>query len=312
MRKRLQNKAAESKFALPVVSVYAIGIWLICGLIWENWWAQLGCFFIATYLMVQLNNVNVLIRIYSRMMSCAFAAMTCCACFLFPSVNKAIMEVCLISSLLFLTITYQDKQSVGYTYYAYLMFGCASIFYAQLLYFMPLMWLLTATQLQSLSWRTWGASLLGTLTPYWFVSCGLLWAGDFTPLVNHFARLGQFMTPFKFSLLTSSQIAFYVFICILALTGTIHFLRQHRDDKIRVRLIYGFFIWIDLLSILFLALQPQHYDSLIRISIIATSPLIAHFLTLTHTKVTNVAFFVLIGITLLLTGYNVWMFLSHS
>jgi hypothetical protein len=34
----------------------------------------------------------------------------------------------------------------------------------------------------------------------------------------------------------------------------------------------------------FLLLQPQHYDLLIRILIICSSPFIAHFFTLTRTK----------------------------
>ena len=46
--------------------------------------------------------------------------------------------------------------------------------------------------------------------------------------------------------------------------------------------------------------------------IITTAPLIAHFIALTHTKVTNIAFCVLTGLTLLLTAYNLWMSLSPS
>lgn len=312
MKKRLQNKVAESKLALPLASVYATGVWLLCGLIQQQWWAQFVCFGVSTILMAQINNANALIRIYSRMMSCSFLVLTCCACFLFPFAHKGIMEMCIVGSMFMLFMSYQDKQSGGYTYYAYLLFGTASIFYAQVLYYLPLLWLLSATQLQSLSWRTWGASVLGLLTPYWYESCLLVWAGDFTPLINHFARLTTFKAPFDFSILSTSQIATFALVGMTAITGIIHYINKHHDDKIRVRLIFGFFIWTDLATALFLILQPQHYDCLMRIMIICTAPLIAHFLALTSTKMTNIAFCAFIVLTLILTGYNIWMFLSPS
>jgi hypothetical protein len=46
---------------------------------------------------------------------------------------------------------------------------------------------------------------------------------------------------------------------------------------------------------------------LIRIMFICTAPLIGHFLALTHTKITNIAFCILVVITLAVTGLNLWM-----
>ena len=71
-------------------------------------------------------------------------------------------------------------------------------------------------------------------------------------------------------------------------------------------LLYSFFIWMDLFTIALMAFQPQHYDMLLRMMILNTSPLIAHFLTLRSTKITNVAFYVLTGLILIITAYNVW------
>ena len=120
MRKLFQNKVAESKLALPVTSVYAVIVWLLCGLISQQWWVQFGCFAFSTYLMAEMNNINALIRIYSRMVSCTFLMLMCCICFLFPSQRGALFQLCIISSMVVLFYGYQDKQSVGITYYAYL------------------------------------------------------------------------------------------------------------------------------------------------------------------------------------------------
>ena len=61
-----------------------------------------------------------------------------------------------------------------------------------------------------------------------------------------------------------------------------------------------------MLTAIFLVLQPQHYDVLIRLLIINTAPLIGHFIALTHTKVTNIAFYAIVIICLLVTAFNAW------
>ena len=67
------------------------------------------------------------------------------------------------------------------------------------------------------------------------------------------------------------------------------------------------FIVCDMLTIVFLLLQPQHYPLLMALIIVNTTPLAAHFLTLTHTWLTNLSFFAIILITLSIIAYNIWM-----
>ena len=284
-----------------------MGIWLLCGFINKQWWIQASCLAVSTYLMVELNNINALIRIYSRMVSCAFLILACSACFLFPSIQGAIVQTFVIGTLLLLFLTYQEQQSVGIIYYAFILWSIATIASPQLLYYVPLLWLFMGTHLQSLSWRNWGASILGLLTPYWICSCWLIWQRDFTPLVLHFSQLITFQAPFQYTILDIGHIAVYALLVLLSIIGTVHFIRQHHYDKIRIRQLYGFFIWMNLTTALFIALQPQHYDVLIRIMFVCTAPLIGHFLALTHTKVTNIAFFLIVIVTLVVTGYNLWM-----
>ena len=101
---------------------YALAVWLLCGVLSNHWWWQIGCFAVATYLMVQLNNANVLIRIFSRMVSSSFLALSCAACFLFPFLREAVMITCLTAFTLLFFYTYQDKKAVGLTYYAFLFY----------------------------------------------------------------------------------------------------------------------------------------------------------------------------------------------
>ena len=49
------------------------------------------------------------------------------------------------------------------------------------------------------------------------------------------------------------------------------------------------------------------YNVLIYMLTIAVSPIIAHFVSLTHTKLSNIFFMVLMAIIFMLTGMNLWI-----
>lgn len=307
MKELLQNKISGSRLTLPVILCYAIGIWLLGGLIQKQWWIQFGCFLLTTYLMVLLNNSNALIRIYSRVISVTFLVLSCMACFLFPSLYGNLTQLCIVAFYLILFQSYQDKTAAGLTYYGFLCIGLTSLTFVHILYFVPFLWILMLSCLQSFSLRTFFASLLGIITPYWLGICWLVYQGSLPLLVDHFAPLIRFHTPFDFSILNNSQTTTFAFVILLAVIGTVHYWRTYYSDKIRTRQLFVIFIWIDLLTVAFICLQPQYYDPLIRILIINTAPLIGHFIALTHTKITNITFYLICITALLLTGYNLWM-----
>ena len=101
------------------------------------------------------------------MVSCSFLVLSCMACFLFPSVVGGISQLLFITAYLILFFTYQDTNSPGTTYYGFLSLGLATLAWVHLFFFLfHFFWLLMLTNLQSLSWRTFFASLFGVATPY--------------------------------------------------------------------------------------------------------------------------------------------------
>lgn len=304
--KRIQNRISESKFSLPVTIVYGAAVWFAAGLTGEQWWVQFACFVASVGLMMELNNSNALIRIYSRMVSCSFIVLSSSVAFMFSSVHQALAAMCMLVSYLFLFRTYQDRASVGRTYYAYLFVGLAGIAYPETLCLVPVFWLLSIFFLHSMSWRNFFASIYGLLTPYWFAAVWFIYQKDFTLPLNHFSRIAAVSMPPDYSTLTPGHIAAFLFTLIICLTGIVHYLRTSYNDKIRTRMLYQFFMTMSLLSAALIIVLPQHYDLLLRMMIINTSPLIAHFIALTRTRVTNIAFCVITLLALILTGYNLW------
>ena len=75
-------------------------------------------------------------------------------------------------------------------------------------------------------------------------------------------------------------------------------------DKIRTRMIFEMFITIDILTIIFIILQPQHINTLLTIMIVNTSCLFAHYIALTKTRVTNIVCILAFCLTIGLTIFN--------
>lgn len=301
MNKLLQNRIAESETAFFVSALYAVLVWLLAGAIQHHWWLQLGCMAVATYLIMELNNSNTLIRVRSRMVACSFLFITSASPLLFASLRSSLLYVCIITLFRLLFRTYQDPQSEGRMYFAFIFIGLASMVAVHVLYFVPILWLLCATQLQSLNTRTWTTSFLGLLTPYWLATPWLFLKGSLQPAVAHFSQLATFSPAFDFSILPASQLATLVLIALLTLVSMIHFVQKGYEDRIRIRQLFGIFSTGFVLAVLFLVVQPALYETLLPIIFVCASPLIAHFFTLTGTKTTNVLFIATIVITVVLT-----------
>lgn len=222
-------------------------------------------------------------------------------------VKVSVVMQCVVMFYLLLFRAYQDKKAMGLVFYAFLMLGIASTMFVQVLFFVPLAWVLLHTNILAGNVRTFFASILGLVAPYWFVGGYYIYIGEVGLLLAHFGRLRMFGDLFCMSGLPPHKLVTYAVLVFLSLIGMVHFYRNSYKDKIRTRMLFEIFMAMDVGVAVFLALQPQHYDFLVGMMVVNTSPLIAHFLSLTKTWITNVSFCLIVMMVLLLTVYNLWM-----
>lgn len=299
--KRLQNRIAESRWALPVTAVYTLALWLTQGTEGYMPYLKLGIFALSAYLMVELNNRNALIRVYSRMVSCSFLVLTTMALPMLASTEVIAVQTCFVAAYLILFGCYQDKYSQGRMFYAFMFIGCASISFVQALFFIPVFWILIATNLMAFSGRNFWASVIGLTVPYWFIAGYCAITGNIDYFATHFAP-EVWVTPFtQYNLPGIDKTVTIAFIILIGIIGIVHFMRNSYMDKIRTRMIYELIIVMTVATTAFIALQPQHAGPLTGILTINVSILIAHFIALTKTRLTNITFIVLaliaVGIT---------------
>lgn len=305
--KRFQNRVAESRIALPVTGVYAFAVCALGGLFTEQLWVQFVLLAVSSFLMMELNNVNALIRIYSRMVSCSFLVLAVMSQYLVVDVRCGIVQACFIAFYLFLFSAYQDNRAMGRVFYAFLMLGIASTMFVQILFFVPVVWVLLCTNLMVRSFRAFVSSLFGLLVPYWFMVAYYLYIDDVDSLLDHFLQIAQFGPVLGWMNMPVSHILTAAYVAILAVVGMIHFRLNNYKDKIRTRMLFEIFSVLALAAIVFMILQPQHIDYLLALLIVSTSPMIGHYIALTNTFITNISFYVMLVVALIITCVNLWM-----
>lgn len=302
--KRLQNRIAESRWALPITAAYGLLVCVAAGLITDGLWLQFCLLLVTTMMMAELNNTYALIRIFSRMVSCSFLVLTTMSLFVFRDLGVDVVQLCGVAFLLLIFRAYQNPTATGWVFYAFCAFSVSSIEFSQMLLFLPLWWIAMAIYVQCFSARTLIASILGLLMPYWFVAAWFIYTGQADVLTAHILSIFQFQTPFDFTIISFHQLLTFIFVFLLAVIGSVHFLMYSYQDRIRIRMCYEMFMFLDAACFIFAIVQPQNFNALFGMSIVLTAPLIGHYLALSNSKASNITSLILAAMALALTVFN--------
>lgn len=304
---------------MPLMSIYGALVCIIMLAADYTLWSGLLIFVVNVYLMVELNNRNTLMRQYSRMVSCSYIAMMCMLPSLLGNWRYMFVQMCLIAHFSLLFKTYQRGTALGYKYWAYLFIGIASLLWPPVLYFLPFLWLAEAVFLMSYSLRAFMASVLAVLTPLWILLPYIIYAALYDDVLQLYSQLlpsealiAAFADPASLLsiVLPASDLARLLPIAgifVLLAVGIVHYLRNSYSDKIHVRMLYNVFILISLLSALFAVLvtllcfqERQSVFYLLSFVVVCASPLLAHYIAFTYTRLTNIS--VMIVMILLAVG----------
>lgn len=319
----IKRRIATSRSTLPIATTLALAVWgAACLLnpkpnqlaIDGGWVTRILAFTLAAYLMVMLNNSYALMRIYSRTVSTTFMFLTC-ACGLFESLPGSIITLCILGFFMASFRMYQDKRAPGWAFSAFLCIGLASLIWIQILYFVPLVLLVTLITMQAPSLRNLSGAILGLLIPYWIVLPITLFTGTTPLMVEHFVVLVEelpimnveaYITYWKVGN-TFFSITLFILFCISAL----HFMHYAYEEKIRNRMMYNTFMLTTLLGFITLLILPQYFEYAIRFIIVTTTPVIAHFVTFSKSRtasITTLIFTVLLWIScfLFLSNMAIW------
>ena len=309
--KRFQNRIAESSLTLPVMLLLFSVAWALTAFAAAGWHrpsvhdcGSLVCQLITAYLLVELSTAMTLLRVRSNLVTASLLAMTMASGPLMLSFRGSFVTLCFLGFLSFLLSAYQDDDSPGTNFYAFLLLGIGSMGFVHILYIVPIVWLLMTLALQSMSWRTWGASVLGVLTPYWFLLCYTLFTDELSLFADIAAKLTEWQWPPVYSGFGPLQSLLFVLMVVVSLSSIVHFIVTGYEDKIRTRQYLAVFATLAMVLLAFIVLQPQHSVVCFHLAFIPVGVLAAHFFALTSSRITNVAFIIVLILLTLICVVN--------
>ncbi len=264
---------------------------------------------LTTYIIIEMAAQNALLRIRSRMVSSLFLLIMASFGFLHPLQTGTFLILCISASFFSLLRTCDATRPELDTLHSYLALSAGSLLWPPLLLLTPLLLWNQSVFLRSMSWRGFGAAVIGLALPYFFWATGAFALGQMSPFVDHAAAIiSPFTKPFYWQWLAEpvrngdwqglaegfthrltafvttrrSEAVALVFILLLGFTGFFHYLRKSYDDKIRVRMCHYCLMALHVVLLLWLVLQPNCFSELFPLLAFSTIPAAAHYISLSR------------------------------
>lgn len=282
--------------SLPHVPTSDFGLWSLL----PSWlregnvalWFSFGCGVLAVYLMAELNNNYVLLRVSSRMLSSTLALLFAIAIPCHQNQEPgSVLMVCSLLSLFPLFAIYQQPNPL-YTFYAYALISLSSLIFPKFLWMLPVYWLIQG-YFRGFSLQCLSASFLGIILPYWFYGGLAIMEGWSESFIAHVSAVVEFR-PYDLSLLDWRDVITFVFVLIVFVVGTVDFYVNQFKDKTRVRLIYNALVLYWIAIAIILIAQPHFFWTFLPVMLVSTAILFGHFFTLTHTLFSHICVLVLL------------------
>lgn len=310
LKNRLQNKVAGSEFTLPLCVIMAAAMWWLPQQMFSvRYLLGLVLCLLTTYVIMETNAQQHIIRIRTRMMSCVWLVLAASLSFMHPLGEPIVAATFLCVSYLLLFRCYQKHRPQKLVFHAFLMLSlgsfCAPVMLAMTIPF----FLYIAIFLRSLTRKAFWAGILGIIVPYWCYAVWCFATGNLQSFIARLTGMAQYEIP-NLEAITSMPFVWQVsagLVALLSIVSILHYLNTNYDDKIRVRMILYIYVSQTLLLIAFLALQPAQYQTTMALLVASASPLIAHYFSLSGSILTTIFFLLSILLTAGMATLNLWL-----
>jgi len=295
---------ATGRFTLPVVILICLLLW---GSTFQEWneLISLGVTVIIGYVFIETNTTFNLIRTRTSMPVCLYWLIATALFFLHPFEWTNLVPLVFILATYQLFHSYESVSSSPFIFHSFLFIGLGSIAFPQLLYMVPMLWG-SMIPFRAISIKSFLASIIGLMTPYWFIFGYALYFNEMHILLTPL-REAAHLYPIDYSHLTLPEIASWGFITLLLIVSGFHYWQISYMDKTRTRIYHSYLaiagFWATLLSIL----QPIHWCEWLSIQLICTAFLCGHLFSLTRNRFSGIFFIVTFVLYILLMSFNLWM-----
>lgn len=277
--------------------------WVPDGLVTKAVNYLLLCF--TAFLLLLFNNAYSLIRVRTTLHLFLYFLMLAAFPYFYSLQVGNLIAPLFSMALYFLFGSYQRHEPVIYVFYGMLLLGLGSLLFPQLLFFI-LPFYIAVYSFKALTVRTFFAGLVGATVPYWFFFGHAFFYDKMDSFYAPFLSLKNFV-PVDYSGITVSYWIFVGLVLFLLLISVITYFVNSYQDKIRTRIYMNVLVFISLLLVAFMFLQPQFVDITLQLLLPISAILAAHLFKLTNNKASRFLLTIMISLFILAGIYNIWM-----
>lgn len=300
MKRRFQNIVTTGRFTLPVAALLSVGCWLLAYFLLPP--ATSGAGYVSTvlgfllysligYLLIWFNNMFAIIRVRASVQTSIYGLLIAVCPELHTVVASDVATLCLLAALFLLFRSYRKEHTAGMLFHAFVCIGLGSLLFPQLMFFIPLLWI-GAYSFQSLTPKSFFASVVGWFLPYWILLSYAFCSDRMELFYRPFQELATF-TPIGFDYLPWVW-GMSGYSLLLYLVSTAHCLAVSYEDKIQTRSYLQFLIQFSLYTFIYMALQPLMAVRLLPLLFIGISILSGHLFALTGNRASNLFFILML------------------
>ena len=306
---RFQIQVATGRFTLPVVILVCLLLWGVTFQTWSDW-GSLIISAIIGYLMIEINTAFTLIRTRTALPVCIYWFMASALIFLHAFRWEDLVPLAFILSISQLFRSFESNSPATPIFHTFFFISLGSVIFPQFLYLVPLFWI-SMIPFRSISGKSLVASILGILTPYWFLFGYAFYSNELTLFWTPLEEAIHFY-PIHYGALTLPEILSWGVITLLLVVSGGHYVSVSYLDKTRTRIFHSFLTIAGLWITICMALQPVHLHILMPIQLICTAFLSGHLFTLTRNRFSGILFIVTFVVFILLMSFNLWMQFFNS
>jgi len=298
-----QIQIATGRLTLPAII-------LICILLWGftlNGWNEVGYLGIVAltgYLMIEANTIFTLIRTRTSLPVSIYWLLATTLFFLHDFQWEDCVSLAFLMTIIQLFHSFESTNPVTPIYNTFLILSTCSLFFAPVIYYVPLFFI-SMIPFRAFTLKSFGACILGLLTPYWFLFGYALWEEQIQLFTAPLKRIVTFAS-INYDNLPTNELVSWIFISLFLAVNGIHYFLTAYKEKTRTRIYHFFLVYAGWWTILLTLLMPQHIHVWMSIQCICAAFLGGNLFTLTRNRFSGF-FFIVTFVTLIsLTVYNLW------
>ena len=265
-----------------------------------------GCLTIIliAFVLHHINDKEMLISERTRLVFMFFVLLISANAGLLPFSEVMVVLLCFVFMLNQLLSTYQLPEATGKMFNVGVLIGVSGLFIPQTLWFVPLAWI-GMYQFQSLSYRSFMASLIGVLVIYWFVLAWCVWTNDFFMFTTLFAELTDFQFFTLFASLRYDHIGF-IMLLILFFIAFFNIKMDAINNRVRVRQMLSFLLFMSIWSLGLISIYGGNTDAFIALLYLPLSVILAYLFENMRHRLRFMIYYFVVALSLISFFLRVW------